>query len=185
MPGATWTWSANPPVNAGCHLLRYPNASLPLWPAKPGLSGGLVAQHGSGNYTPFHPSGYAFRNTSATTNPGAVTHVVVWNALPVLHDADRLTRCTVTVTPAAAAAGGERGASAAGGGAARGGSDPARRIRPGGSCWVGVPSMGNRRWPATLLWGGGGWGGTRFELVLYDSPILVVRADAMPPYDHA
>ena len=88
-----WTWSTRP-ENSGCWLKHYPNSSMPLVPAEKGLSGGKV-RHSNSSTPPFNPTGYAFRNRTAATQ--GITHVVVWDALPQLQDADRKTRCNVSV----------------------------------------------------------------------------------------
>ena len=88
-----WTWSTRP-ENSGCWLKHYPNASVPLVPAEKGLSGGKV-KHSNASTALFNPTGYAFRNRTAATT--GITHVVVWDAMPELQDADRKTRCNVSV----------------------------------------------------------------------------------------
>ena len=169
-----WTWSTRS-ENAGCWLKNYsagPNATTPLLPADTGLFAGTVAQWNNSVPEPFNPVGYAFRNTSAAG--GGITHVVVWDALPELQDADRVTRCNVTVAMDTAVPAPGTWAPHTEPPTVRG---PELRLIVLGNGSV-YELNGVDRHVAS----GAPQSTVRFELDLYDAPILVARGDAVPGY---
>ena len=146
-----------------------------------GLSAGTVA-HGNGSApTPFNPTGYAFRNTS--TSLAGITHVVVWDALPVMQDANRVTRCNVTVTlathlDAAASEPTSSKTSAVASVSEPSASDVRLVVLGNGS----VYEQDSAVFPLPYLAADVPLPPIRFELDLYDAPILVARGDALPGY---
>ena len=171
-----WTWSTRP-ENSGCWLKRYPNSSTPLVPADAGLSGGKV-QHSNASTPPFNPTGYAFRNRTAAS--AGITHVVVWDAMPELQDADRTTRCNVSVhiLPNITSEDqqgdvlerqkGLRETS----GSTRGSSDMVDAV---------FVVLGNGSIRATTtVFPKSSFETVRFSVELYDAPMLFAREDALP-----
>ena len=171
-----WTWSTRP-ENSGCWLERYPNSSTPLVPAEAGLSAGKV-KHSNTSIPPFNPVGYAFRNRTIAS--AGITHVVVWDAMPELQDADRTTRCNVSVDIVPNSTSRDEGKVAR------------ERRETMGNTSDSMPSGGEAIGAAIVVLGNGSirttsavfpnspFGTVHFPVELYDAPILFARAEALP-----
>ena len=189
-----WTWSTRP-ENSGCWLKHYPNSSVPLVPAEKGLSGGKV-KHSNTSTPPFNPTGYAFRNRTIAS--AGITHVVVWDAMPELQDADRTTRCNVSVDVVT------NGKTTTNVSASRSGEDEdvlehqrrqwaeGRLRQKGSKISDSMRSRSDAAGAVLVVLGNGSIRATttvfpespsetiRFPVELYDAPMLFARDDALP-----
>ena len=134
----------------------------------PNLTSGLVVRNASAPpIAPFYPTGYAFRNTSATKV--GITHVVVVDTTTMMSE-DRLTRCNVTVMP-------PQTADATNAAQANAVWQPLRIWLTNGTVFDATPvspHTPNQVFPADAT------APISFALELFDAPTLVARSDALP-----